>query len=240
MMIHMLHAFIDESYIEGRVYLVGAIVMDDAQIRALDTSFDELLWKTHKAHGIPLSAELHGQELFHRSGDWFGLSGKPNAAFAVYRNALNKLTMSGARIFIRGVDQIPNLAKYVDPHPPHAIALQHLLEQLQKYGAAKGEQISIVADRVPDQAQHEARMDAFRLNGTKGVRQSFLENIEMPFQWESSADHRGLQAIDLATFVYLRRRYHTESHPKLAFEVQRLRDAMLPAIQYHNVWSVPA
>ena len=147
---------------------------------------------------------------------------------------------SGDRISVRGIDGTDRLnSRYKYPDHPHTTALGHPLERLEDHGARTGEQIRIVGDKVPDEAQHERRMAEYQLIGTPGYRPARLEHIEMPFTWADSSSHAGLQAIVLALSNYRRKRYVTETSSWKAYEVQRIRDAIYPAFQYHNVCTVP-
>lgn len=232
----MLWAYLDESY-RSDIYLIGAVVVNAQQKWAINLGLDDVMLKTHRAHGVPQDLELHGQQLFQRSEDWRCLSERPKAAFATYRHALERIQVSGARVFIRGVRPQRLVARYgARARPPHEVVLTHLLERVNDYARARGEQVTIVADEVNDQAHHEARMAAFQTIGTPGYRTSKLDQIVMPFQWQSSAEHRCLQAADLVTFVYLRKRFWKEKHVRVAAQVQKLRDAIAPAIEHDWIW----
>ena len=52
------------SYVDGRVYLVGAAVFTNEQHDRVKLALEEILWKTNKAHGTPIGVEFHGQNLF--------------------------------------------------------------------------------------------------------------------------------------------------------------------------------
>lgn len=234
---HMLHAAIDESYQKDYVYIMSAIVATTSQLARLERALDDVIWKTHKAHGADPGIELHGQQLFQRTGEWDFLRGKPQAAHSIYRGALHAIAQSGVRIFIRGVRTDRLLARYSSPHPPHAVVMQHLLERLNDYASAQGERLTIVADEVEDQAHHEARMRQFQEAGTPGWRSSKLECVQMPFRWAASHKERGLQAADLVAFLYHRRRFHQETDLRVAAALQRVRDEIYPSFEHEWVWN---
>lgn len=234
----MLHAFIDESYERDRVYLLAAVVATTQQLRRLERGLDDVIWKTHKAHGAPTDIELHGQQLFQRTGEWRFIADKPQLAHAIYRSALYQIQCSGVRLFIRGVRSDRLKLRYPAPytHPPHQVVMQHTLERLNDFASARNERIQIVADEVEDQAHHEARMQQFQEAGTPGWRTSKLERINMPFRWASSQGERGLQAADLVAFIYHRRRFHRETDVRVQGAVQRMRDTIFPSIEHAGVW----
>lgn len=239
----MLHAFIDESYVAGQVHLIGALVLDARQIDALTLALDEVIWKTNRAHPeVPLSIELHGQNLFQRTEEWSCLreNGKTSLAFAVYRRALHHIQQVGGVWFVGGVRRIDRLEhRYGDrAWPPHQIALQYTLEMVNSYAAERGERVQVVADEVPDQAHHEARMRQFQGDGrTPGWRPSDLGQIDMPFSWEESRQHRPLQAVDLLTYLYKRKRFDVDAHGRTRHEVAKMRDIVRPMLVAQHIWT---
>lgn len=236
----VLHAFIDESYIEGSVHLIGALVLTPRQIDQINLGLDDVIWKTNRAHPeVALDIELHGQQLFQRDGEWSCLRDKAAAAFAVYRRSLHTIVQAGGAWFVGGVRRIDRLAgRYVDPWPPHQIALQYTLEMVHDYAEQQGERVSIVADQVPDQAHHEARIRQFQqLGRTPGYAGRSLALIESPFKWEDSRDHRALQAADLLTYVYLRKRFAVTAHSRTKQEIKRLRDVAVGILHRDHVWT---
>jgi len=236
----MLYAFVDESYIEGKVHLVGALVVTPEQLAALDRSLNDLIWKTNKTHPeVSLDHELHGQLLYSRSGEWECLREKVAVAYAIYRNAVSRIASTGSTWFIGGVRRVDRLtSRYVDPWPPHQIALQYVLEAVNEHAQLAGESVTVIADQVPDQAHHEARVQAWQLRGrTPGWKPSDLACIESPFQWEDSRAHRGLQAADLLTYIYLRKRFNAGENPRSRKETVRISDLARPILSVENVWT---
>lgn len=237
----MLYAYLDESYMQGQVYLMGALILTPQQVQRLNSSLDGVIWSTHKAHpGISMTSELHGQALFQRSGDWVGLRAIPSAAFAIYRRSVSQIVQSGGVYMVRGVRRPDRIAERYpfNPWPPHQIALQYLLEEIHRYAKGKNEQVTLIADQVPDQDHHESRMQAFQLKGqTPGYRSESLDSIAFPMQWVDSREHRALQAADLLTFAYLRKWFAQGSHPRPARELDRIYDLFEQMIAASGMWT---
>lgn len=232
----MLHAFIDESYIKGHVYLVTAVVATDAQVRSIHQRLDDVMWRTHRAHGVDPGTELHGQLLFQRVGIWKCFRDMPAAAHATYRSALAQVAASGARVFVRGVREDRLLKRYSDPLPPHSVALQHLLERINDYALSVGERVTVTADEVQDSAHHDERVASWAAWGTPGFKPSKLTEIDLPILWQPSHEDRCLQAADLASYIYLRKRFHPTTDSRLAQAVQQARDAIYPAMEHDWIW----
>ncbi len=236
----MLFAYLDESYMTGQVHLVGAYVVTQEELHRATMALDDVLWKTSKIHPeVQTGAELHGQQLFQRSGDWSCLRAKPAVALAMYRRSLLALSKSGGKWFVGGVRRIDRLqVRYSKPWPPHQIALQYVLEMVDEYASGLGETVRVIADHVDDEAHHQARINQFQLDGrTPGWRSRDLRTIDPEFRWEDSRSHRGLQAADLLTYVYLRKMYAAEPHPRTVAEIAKLADTARPLLHASNVWT---
>lgn len=237
---YMLYACIDESYLAGNVYIIGALVLTQRQVDVVTTGLDDVIWKTNKKHSeVELNAEFHGQQLFQRDGDWKCLREKVSVAYGMYRNAVSKIAMSEGKWFIGGVRRIDRLAdRYEDPWPPHQIALQYALEKVHEYAHKVGERVTVIADRVPDQDHHEARIKAFKVGGkTPGWRASTLASLDLPFEWADSRDHRGLQAADMLTYIYLRKRFDADEHARSRVETERIAEIARPILAGQHVWT---
>ncbi|WP_281640516.1 DUF3800 domain-containing protein [Aurantimicrobium minutum] len=234
----MLYLFADESYLDNVAYLVGGLLVNQSQIDAFDRSYDDIIWKTNKAHPeVGLNIELHGHELFQRSGEWECLREKVDVAYAIYKRAITRIPLTGAKWTVRGVRQQGNLfERYAFPDPPHLIAFTHLLERI--CDQAGNEPVTVIADMVDDRELYEERLIFYKENGTPGYRSSKLPNIQFPIQWIDSKESRTLQACDLATYIYYRKRFMQNAHFRAVAEVQKLRDIVLPALQSsHGVWT---
>ncbi|MCX6501975.1 MAG: DUF3800 domain-containing protein [Microbacterium sp.] len=234
-----MYAFVDESYITGSVHLIGALVLDTRQVDRLRMSLDEVIWKTNRSHPeVPLTAELHGQNLFQRSEEWKCLRQKTDVAFAVYRRALHHVAQAQGAWFVGGVRRIDRLeGRYVEPWPPHQIALQYTLEMVDEYADALDQQVTVIADQVQDQAHHEARMRQFHANGgTPGWKPRTLSRITFPIDWVDSRTHRCLQASDMLTFLYLRKRF-VPNNERLAHQAAKMSDIVRPILRGEHVWT---
>lgn len=84
----------------------------------------------------------------------------------------------------------------VHAHSPHQASLQHCLERVNVIAEQECDDVSVMADRVADQAAQAGRIACYQLIGnTEGHFPSDLARITMPFQWEDSRTLYGLQVI---------------------------------------------
>ena len=203
-------------------------------------ALDGIIFDTNKRNPhVPMDIEFHGQQLFQRSGEWKCLRETPGKAFSIYRAAVGKICSVGGKWIIGGVRRIDRLAgRYKNPTPPHEIALQYALERVHDYVASLGERVVVIADQVPDSAHHEARIRQFQTAGrTPGWNHRDLSTIEPNFMWEDSRSHRALQAVDMLTYVYLRKRFVAGGHPRPRAEIERLSDMARPFLYDSYIWT---
>jgi hypothetical protein len=118
-------------------------------------------------------------------------------------------------IYLRGINTARQKARYRNPHPPHDVVLQHLLERLDENIP---EPVLVIADEVHDhdRTRHRANLRSFRQSGTPGYRSSYLPRILDTLHYADSRHSRLVQAADLVTFMYVRTTRHTESDPRAA------------------------
>lgn len=242
----MLWAFIDESYRRDEGYIVGAIVVSRHQLDNITTSLDHIARTNHEIYPeIPHGIEFHGQQLFQRSEDWACLrlpngQDRPRLGYSIYRRAVGAVVNSTAPWFIAGVHRPGRIPERYprDPWSPHSIALHYVLERVNEYAETQNERVKVVADVVANQQLHEAHVELFSTGGRRlGRVPRRLDLIEPGFDWVDSRLHRPLQAIDLLTYIYLRRRWgRDQMHPRAQAELQRLRDTAAPTLLREYIW----
>jgi hypothetical protein len=233
----VLHAYIDESYSDNGFYYVGALLVDQEASSHIRNGLDSLALQVGDDHGLPMDAEFHGYNMFHYQEAWACLKGKHRVAVGVYNAALKVINDAGGELFFHGLDTVRQVQRYGRyAYPPHVVALQFALERIHEHARRRGEQVRVTADRVPDQMAHEARIARYQQVGTMGYRRSFLDSIEMPFQWEDSRLHRNLQAVDMATFLFRRWDSHQETNKFQQESMQKLWNTMRRSTRHYNTW----
>jgi len=215
----VLFAFIDESYTRDRYYVSAYVVAED-EITTVKRALRDAAGYA-EGFGIAADAEFHGYEIMSGQGAWRPIRGQHRAAIAIYSRALEEIaSVPGARLFIQGVDVVRLNARYRDPEPPHLVALRHVLEEVDRFAARMKQQVIVIEDELPDQADHARKVEGYRRLGTGGYKPRGLEAIELPIRFGSSGESPGLQASDLG--VYLFRRIDAHIDPD-----QRSRDAAI-------------
>lgn len=230
----MLIAYLDESYTKDRYYIAG-FVIDADDVELLDKAVRDV-GEYAQGFGIDPGTELHAHEIMSGKRGWAPLRGKHRAAIAIYQRALDHIAALPGVMFIRGVDIVRLNARYKYPHPPHQIALQHVLEEISDYGRSRGEQVLIVADEIPDQEAHKTKVLGYQQLGTPGYKRNMLENIESPIVFESSAETPGLQVADLIIYLYRRHDGHVETDARTKDAVEKLWATLKPIWGAVWVW----
>lgn len=233
----MLVAFIDESYPNLKdKYFVSAVVVDMVALFDLNQGFRDVISYANNAFGVDPAAELHGHEIMQQRKHWRPMAGKIRGAVKVYKKGLSAIADSGAKVFLEGVDVTRLHQRYSRPDDPHEIALRHVLERVDEYAKARDRKVLVVADIVPGQANHAAILEVFSNIGTPGYRSSFLEQVIHPVRFDDSALHYGLQAADLAVYLYRRKKCVKESNPDAAKSVREMWSTLLPALHHCRLW----
>lgn len=233
----MLIAYIDESYTRDR-YFLGAAIAEQETWEAVDEALGRLRLFNHERHGTPLDVELHGHPLMGGRGGWEPLRGQHREAAAIYRNALGAASDLGVKFLFRGVDVARLNARYSYPHPPHQIVLQHLLERINEHchTTAATEECIVVADQVPDQENHQKRVEQYQYVGTPGYRASNLERISQPIQFSDSSLVGGLQIADLAVYLHRRREVVTTADNRALKQQERIWQVIAPQVVHMHEW----
>ncbi len=229
-------AYLDESYTADRFFL-GALLVDDACALSLSAALEEVVRVATVSYGVVASAELHGYPLFHGVEQWKPMKSQPRARATVYRRALRAVAEHGGIVVIRGVDR-HELERCPDDRPVHDVALQHLLEHLDDFGAEVDEPVLVIADEVheSDRLRHRVSLREFRELGTPGERSSRLEWIVDTLHYAPSEQSRFLQAIDLVTFLHQRRVCVASPDPRAARVNEVLWEQIAGCVRHMGDW----
>jgi hypothetical protein len=189
-------------------------------------------------HEIDPWREFHGYELFHGEGDWLHLKEKRKLRVKVYELFLMALVGSGCTIWISGVETSGLARKYgANAFHPHEVALHNLLDSIDSRLQPAKVKVQVIADNLPEKNLREARMKAFKANGTMGTGNKSLNRIEMPFMWEESGRHIGLQAVDMALFIFQRHHCRVDNDVRAKRAVEDLVAIIRPIMKRERLWA---
>lgn len=233
----MLVAYVDESYDRDR-YFIGAAIATLEGWEAVSSCLAAVRQRTAREHGTDPEIEFHGHELMGGSGPWSPLRGKHREAAGVSLAVLDAARDCGVRYLFRGVDVARLHARFRYPAPPHAVVFGHVLEQIDQYTAAHGdeEQAIVVADEIAAQAEHQRAFAGYQEFGTGGAGSSMLRHISSPINFACSRFSDGLQVVDLAVYVHFRRQRIHNPHPAARRTLARQWAAIAPAVAHEQTW----
>lgn len=200
--------YLDESARDDRFYFFGALIVDAAAIREIETGIDEVAALI--AHHVPSfhqSSEFHAVDMFHGKGIW-------NSVPTGWRVKACDLTAkviarSSAKFVFRGINTEAQRAKYRSPFPPHLLTLAHTLQDIDKQLRMLDptEQFGLVlADEHHTAPGARRSFRNFKLESVPGYTTRPVTRIADTIYFGPSHESRLLQAADLATYFLNRDR----------------------------------
>ena len=209
----MLICYVDESGNSGRrlddpnqpFHLIAAVMVREDRVQEMTRLLDEL------AGSAPTDGpllEFHGNELFHGSGQWQGVT--PHRRISEYKKALSVLAKVRAGVFHASIDKRELSRKYQEPYPPHMFALQFLAEKIEQWVQDQTDRLSqralLVADENREQEQYS--FDLIRRMQESGGPvgsgwgiSTQLDHIVDSIYFIPSERSRGVQLADMVAFV---------------------------------------
>lgn len=229
-------AFIDESYREDHYY-VGAVVCAGANLSELGQRFNAIRQECERKYGIDAqTVEFHAHDLMQGRRDWATIRDQTGEALWVYRQVVRAIVATKSRILIEGVDVRRLHARYAYPDPPHEVALRHLLERIDARCAVVGKTAHVECDIVDKQNELTRVFQRFASTGTPGYRSSRLPCIHQPLAFVDSRTSDGVQAADMAVYLYRRAKEEHNGHVRAAKATTRLMSTLQPAIAHERKW----
>ncbi|MBW0254854.1 DUF3800 domain-containing protein [Cellulomonas sp. PS-H5] len=229
----LLLAYVDESY-SPDWFTLGAVIGDAAAVRRIEVGFDALVARYRGQFDLDAGTELHGYPMFQGAGVWRRVPLR--ARINLYAGAMRVVGDSGARVILRGIDVARQRVRYVHPHPPHEVALAHMLERIDSSADARRAHALVLADEVHNSERHRTNFRDFRTDGTPGYRSSTLPRLLDTIHFAPSHHSRLLQAADLVTFLYRRRSAHVESDERARAANDLIWSHVEPAVEHEHCW----
>ena len=200
----MLLAYVDESYdAKWPVYWIAALVCPERVVGPLAAGLDAVVEKAAGSYsGIGAAAELHGHALLHGKDDWKPMAPMVRARIGVYNDAFDVIASHDVQVMIRGV-HVPALKRrYVNPHHPHTVVLQHLLERVDIYAEAEGQPTLVIADEVDRANEYRRDLWRYQRQSTPGYLSRRLTSIVDTIHFAPSHASRLVQAADLIAYLH--------------------------------------
>jgi hypothetical protein len=207
----VLAAFVDESERNEHFYFLGALVCTPGQEADIEAALNAVIGKHSLSHpAIKPDTEFHAYELMKGSGSWKKVPLR--LRFGIYHEALRAIEASGACMHLEGIDVAAQIARgYTHVTPARELAFSHLFERVNDCAARKAERVRVIADDHHTKAISRSNFTRYQAWGTYGYKSSRLANIDAGVDFIDSKSSRALQAADLVTYLYNRRKTIVES-----------------------------
>lgn len=137
---------------------------------------------------------------------------------------------------MQGVDVVRLNARYRYPEPPHLVTLRHVLEEVDRCATRMKEEVVVIEDELPDQADHARKIESYQRLNTGGCKPRDLTTIELPIRFGSSAQSPELQATDLGVYLVRRIDAHIELDDRAREAAVRLWAMLAPLKPIARRW----
>jgi hypothetical protein len=210
----VLAAFVDESERDENYYFLGALVCTRDQELEIEDALDGVILKHSRTHpAIKPDTELHAYEMMAGRGSWKKIPLR--LRFGIYHEALRAIEAVGSCMHLEGIDIGAQAARgYPNLTPARELAFSHLFERVNDCAGRKSKRIEIIADDHHTKAVSRSNFTRYQAWGTYGYKSSKLINIHEVVDFIDSKSSRALQAADLITYLYNRKKTVKELDPR--------------------------
>jgi len=231
--------YIDETGSVGKgarqqpLLTLMAVMIDEAKVQPLaarlkQVARDHLGW-------YPADFEFHGNEVWGGAGHWKGRS--PGELIAAYESAIGLLSEFDLDLAHASIHKQRLHDKYSGGADDNAyrLALQFLLEKIDRYGGARK---ILVADEAKEQRLKAIKMVADLQDWGGGeVPGRELVNIIDSLHFVESNASPGVQLADMAAFAFQRHRNKCDSHPNAQEAMARIHSVIDSQVRtWRDVW----
>lgn len=231
----------DESYSEGH-YFVGALLIKPENVRLLELGLDQLMAtiSSERNSAILPSEEFHGTDLFSGKGIWREITKGERYINSVFDRAFQVLSSVEFSILLQGVDKKRLGGRYSLPDDPHRLALKFLIEKIDQELDDFDSFGIIICDETGSALEKDAYRELLReiqVHDTGGPYARKIVRIVDTLHFVSSKKSRGIQAIDLITFLHRRMSVHTHASNAENQFTQMLWKKVKDKVVYQGTWA---
>ncbi len=197
----LLLGYIDESYLRGHRYWLGAALIPAESVPGLAVALQGVMAILPEEYAFLRRAELHGHGLFHGTKAFDPLQSMIDLRIRLYRRGLEALAGVTNLIVFVGVDWAEDdLPDSLAQH--RMLAVAHLLPLVEHHLSRVNEHCLLVADEEETTRREFVR--AVRAHKQMCVYGSGECRVLDSVVFVDSQDSPGVQFTDLATFLHAR------------------------------------
>ena len=221
---------------------MGALLIEPENARLLELALDQLMAtiSAEQNSAIHPREEFHGTDLFSGKGIWREITKGERYINSVLDRAFQALSSIEFSILLQGVDKKRLEDRYSLPEDPHCLALKFLIEKIDRKLEDFNSFGIIICDETGSALEKNAYRELLReiqVHGTGGPYSRKIVRIVDTLHFVSSNKSRGIQAIDLITFLHRRIAVHTHArNPEVEF-TKMLWDRVRDKVVYQRTWA---
>ena len=232
--------FIDEAFSKGHFFMC-ALVIDGAELQKLEKEFQRIMSQLEMAFPEQISSnlELHAGEIFNGKGPWRKAFEGNRQRYEVLNHFSEVLAGLNLRILVHGIDVEMQVSKYSLPTDPRYLSLRFLIEKLDKelYSTSDFSMLICDSGASNQEIQHiRDLLEDMQVRGTGGLYPRQITQIIDTVHFSDSKRSRGIQAVDLISFLRHRIELQRTSLVKRDSSIDQLWQVLEPKVVYDRIW----
>jgi hypothetical protein len=232
--------FIDEAFSKGHFFMC-ALVIDGKELKCLEEEFQSIMTQLENAfpNQISRNLELHAGEIFNGKGPWRKAFEGNRQRYEVLNQFAEVLTNLNLRILVYGIDVERQGVSYSLPTDPRYLSLSFLIEKLDKELHSSADFSMLICDSGASnqEIQHIRNLLAnMQINGTGGLYPRLITQIVDTVHFSDSKRSRGIQAVDLISFLRHRVELQRANLVKRDSNIDQLWQSLEPKVVYDRIW----
>ena len=232
--------FIDEAFSKGHFFMC-ALVIDGKELKSLEEEFQSIMTQLENAfpNQISRNLELHAGEIFNGKGPWRKAFEGNRQRYEVLNQFAEVLTCLNLRILVYGIDVEKQGVRYSLPTDPRYLSLRFLIEKLDKELHSSADFSMLICDSGASnqEIQHIRNLLAeMQIYGTGGLYPRLITQIVDTVHFSDSKRSRGIQAVDLISFLRHRVELQRTNLVKRDSNIDQIWQALEPKVVYDRIW----
>lgn len=232
--------FVDEAFSKGHFFMC-ALTIDGGELHKLEKEFRRIMAQLESAFPshISSSLELHAGEIFNGKGPWRKIFEGNRQRYEVLNDFAQVLTSLDLRILIHGLDVERQAQRYPLPTDPRYISFRFLIEKLDRELFETSDHSILICDSgASNQEVQYIRnlLSEMQIKGSGGLYPHRITQIVDTVHFSDSKRSRGIQAIDLISFLRHRMELQRAHLVKRDSSVEQLWQVLEPKVVYDRVW----